>query len=102
MLQSESIYNLLPVSKIIPPPAPLYRSMHPHWTAPTATTFILKNTSYPGVANMGGFSYLPRGGHPIYGEWRNFGRPIGGYRNNPDLFFKSKERMMKIIPPIPL
>ena len=58
MQQQESIYNIIPKEKIIPGKDPLYKSQYPYWIAPTASTFILKNTSYPNVANMNGDVYL--------------------------------------------
>ena len=98
MFQEESIYNLLPARSLIPEKKKMYRSMYPSWIAPTASTFILGNTSYPGVANMGGTLEFPRGAHPITGNWRNFGLPKGGYRINPERFIK-KNHQYKILPP---
>ena len=98
MFQEESIYNLIPPKQILPPKEKLYKSMYPHWIAPTGSTFILKNTSYPGVANMGGSVTFPRGAHPIKGNWSTFGRPKGGYKQPPDQYIK-KGHQYKIIPP---
>lgn len=98
MYQEESIYNLLPKKVILPEKERMYRSMYPHWIAPTASTFILKNTSYPNVANMGGEIQYPRGAHPIKGGWRTFGLPNGGYKQQPSNFYK-KGHQYKILPP---
>ena len=98
MYQEESIYNILPNEKIFPEKERMYKSMYPYWIAPTASTFILKNTSYPNVANMGGAVEYPRGAHPIKGSWRTFGLPKGGYKQPPEQFYK-KGHQYKIIPP---
>ena len=98
MFQEESIYNILPPKQILPAKEKLYKSMYPHWIAPTGSTFILKNTSYPGVANMGGALNFPRGAHPIKGNWSTIGRPKGGYKQPPEKFYK-KGHQYKILPP---
>lgn len=98
MYQEESIYNLLPPKQILPVKDKLYKSMYPYWIAPTGSTFILKNTSYPGVANMGGSVSFPRGAHPIKGNWSTIGRPKGGYKQPPEQFIK-KGHQYKILPP---
>jgi len=97
MYQTESIYNLLPSQKIGIEKEKMYHSKYPHWIAPTASTFILGNTSYPGVANTGGGVQFPRGAHPITGGWRSMGLPKGGYKINPEKFIK-KNHQYKIIP----
>ena len=88
MFQEESIYNLLPSKNILPLKERIYHSKFPAWIAPTASTFILQNTSFPGVANTGGNLRYPRGAHPIYGNWRSMGLPRGGYKINPEKFIK--------------
>jgi len=98
MFQEESIYNLLPAKNILPSKERIYHSKYPAWIAPTASTFILQNTSYPGVANTGGSLRYPRGAHPIYGNWRSMGLPRGGYKINPEKFYK-KNHQYKILPP---
>lgn len=98
MLQEESIYNLLPSTNILPQKERMYHSKFPFWIAPTASTFILNNTSYPGVANTGGNLRYPRGAHPIEGGWRSMGLPKGGYKVNPEKFIK-KNHQYKILPP---
>ena len=98
MFQEESIYNLLPAKNILPSKERMYHSKYPAWIAPTASTFILQNTSYPGVANTGGSLRYPRGAHPIYGNWRSMGLPRGGYKINPEKFYK-KNHQYKILPP---
>lgn len=98
MFQEESIYNILPCKSIFPQKPKMYRSMYPSWIAPTASTFILNNTSYPNVANCGGTVEFPRGAHPIRGGWRSFGLPKGGYKVNPEHFVR-KGHQYKIVPP---
>ena len=98
MYQEESIYNLLPSQNILPEKERMYHSKYPAWIAPTASTFILQNTSYPGVANTGGCLRYPRGAHPIYGNWRSMGLPKGGYKINPEKFYR-KNHQYKILPP---
>ena len=98
MYQEESIYNLIPKEKILPQKDPTYHSYFPHWLAPTASTFILSNTSSPNVANMNGDPVFPRGAHPIKGEWRSIGKPLGGYKQDPQNFYK-KGHQYKTLPP---
>ena len=97
MFQQESIYNLVPSKPILPTHQKMYRSMYPHWIAPTASTFILSNTSYPGVANTGGSLKFPRGAHPISANYRSMGLPKGGYKINPEKFIR-KNHQYKILP----
>ena len=52
MFQQESI--LVPSKPILPTDQKIYLSIYPHWIVPTASNFILSNTSFPGVANTGG------------------------------------------------
>ena len=98
MLQQESIYNLVPKMKIIPGKGANYRSRYPPDIAPTASTFILKNSSFPGVANMSGDYKFPRGAHPILRNSATFGLPLGGYYPDPHNFHKKGETH-KIYPP---
>ena len=98
MLQEESIYNLVPKIKIVPGKGASYRSRYPPSIAPTASTFILKNSSFPGVANMSGEYKFPRGAHPILRNSATFGLPLGGYSPDPHNFHKKGETH-KIYPP---
>ena len=98
MLQEESIYNLVPKMKIIPGKGVSYRSRYPPDIAPTASTFILQNSSFPGVANMSGEYKFPRGAHPILRNSATFGPPLGGYSPDP-LNFHKKGETHKIYPP---
>ena len=98
MLQQESIYNLVPKAKIIPEKGASYHSRYPPTIAPTASTFILGNSSFPGIANCNGGYKFPRGAHPIIRESATFGLPLGGYSPNPKNFHKKGETH-KIYPP---
>ena len=91
MLQQESIYNLVPKAKIIPEKGASYHSKYPPTIVPTASTFILGNSSFPGIANCNGDYKLPRGAHPIYRSSATFGLPQGGYSPNPKNFHKKGE-----------
>jgi hypothetical protein len=99
MYQQESIYNLVPKEKILPGMTTRYHSKYPHWVAPTASTFILNNTSYPNVANMNGDVIFPRGAHPIKENWATMGLPIGGYRQDPEHFYRKGHQYKSIPPP---
>ena len=98
MYQQESIYNLVPKAKIIPGKGASYQSKYPPTIAPTASTFILGNSSFPNVANYSGDYKFPRGGHPIFRKSATFGLPIGGYCPDPHNFHKKGETH-KIYPP---
>lgn len=98
MFQQESIYNLVPKGKIIPGRGASYTSKYPPTIAPTASTFILGNSSFPGVANMSGDYKFPRGGHPILRDSATFGLPNGQNAANP-LKFHKKGETHKIYPP---
>jgi hypothetical protein len=88
MYQQESIYNLIPKEKIEPAKTMRHRSQFPHDIAPTATTFGLKTTSFPGVGNLNGDFQLPRGGHPRTGLYSTFGKPNGFNKADPENFVK--------------
>jgi hypothetical protein len=88
MYQEESIYNLVPKEKIEVEKEPVYKSKYPHWLAPTASTFGLKTSSFPNVANLNGEITFPRGAHPIKGGWSTLGKPKGSYKADPENFVK--------------
>jgi hypothetical protein len=97
MFQEESIYNLIPKEIIEPVKEPTYRSQYPHWIAPTASTFGLKTSSFPNVANMNGDISYPRGAHPLKSAWATLGKPSGSYRADPENFVK-KGHQYKTLP----
>ena len=77
MFQHETIYNLVPREKIIPPKEPLYKSKFPHDLKPTGSTLGLLTSSFPGICNLNGDTYLSRGAHPLTNKFATFGRPDG-------------------------
>jgi hypothetical protein len=99
MLQQESIYNIIPVKKIIPNRPSHYISIYPSDIAPTASTFILNGSSLPGISNCNGDFKLPRGGHSTLKKSATFGLPIGAYAADPKHFHK-KGVTYKILPPV--
>lgn len=77
MYHEESIYNLVPVERSEPIKQPRHKSMYPPDIAPTASTFGLKTSSFPGIANMNGDINLPRGAHPLKQAFATMGKPNG-------------------------
>ncbi len=79
MYREENIYNLLSKEKIELKKPELYRSSFPYDIAPTASTFCLKNSSFPDVANLNGEFSFPRGAHPLRGSYSTLGKPDGNF-----------------------
>ena len=77
MFQQESIFNLVPQEVYQPKKEKLYVSQYPKDRIPTATTFGLICSSYPGSANHGGGFYLPRGAPPTTSFTRTSWKPNG-------------------------
>jgi len=50
----ESIFNLIPKEAYVPPKQQRHKSKHEFNCAPTASTFGLRTTSKPGLANLSG------------------------------------------------
>lgn len=76
----ESIFNLIPKERYEPPKPKRYKSTHPHHVPPTASTFALKTTSKPNLANLAG-DYKPEGGsHSQRGASLTFGKPKGAFK----------------------
>ena len=76
----ESIFNLIPKERYEPAKPKRYKSTHPHYVPPTASTFALKTTSKPGIANLNG-AYQPEGGsHSQRGASLTFGHPKGSLK----------------------
>ena len=95
----ESIYNLVSQHKTSGRTGISYKSTYPYWIAPTASTFKLKNSSYPNVSNISGEYKLPRGAHPLVQDSATFGLPEGSYAADPQNFHKKGETF-KILPPL--
>ena len=99
MLQQESIYNLIPPKKLIPSKSALHISRYPYDIPPTASTFILNGSSFPGISNCNGEFKLPRGGHETLRKSATFGLPLGAYAPDPKNYHK-KGQNFKILPPL--
>lgn len=96
MEYEESIYNLIPKEQYIPPKPKRYKSMHPHDLPPTGSTFCLKSTSKPGVANLGG-EYKPKGGtYTAKGAGLTFGKPKGALKPDTTNFIKKGTGTMRL------
>lgn len=86
--QEESIYNLIP-KEAAPAPKPFhYKSKYPADLPPTYSTFCLKTTSMPGVANVPGAFELPCGAHKPDAMNGTFGLPKGGAKPDAARFTK--------------
>lgn len=84
----ESIFNLIPKERYEPAKPKRYKSTHPHDVPPTASTFALKTTSKPGLANLSG-QYQPEGGsHSQRGVSLTFGAPKGSIKPQTTAFRK--------------
>ncbi|KAL4460355.1 hypothetical protein ABPG74_000106 [Tetrahymena malaccensis] len=85
--ESECIYNILG-KKNKKKQEGLYKSKYPHNIAPTGSTFINKNTTRPGVANLAGEFKLFKGGHEYKFQTQTFGKPKGESKLDPKHFQK--------------
>ena len=99
MLQQESIYNIIPKSKLLNKKSISYRSIYPYYIKPTSSTFNLHTTSYPDVINCSGEYKIPRGAHEINKQNATFGLPEGSYIPDPKNYHKKGENF-KILPPL--
>jgi len=94
--EEESIYKLIPPGE---PPARQrfkYKSKYPPDIAPTYSTFCLKTTSMPGVANAPGEYEIPRGHHTNKGMTATLGLPAGMEKADPNKFTKKGTGTMKL------
>lgn len=83
MEYEESIYNLIPKERYVPPKEKKHISKHPPTVPPTGSTFCLKTTSKPGVGNLNG-DYQPEGSnHLNRAPGATFGKPNGTLKNDP-------------------
>jgi len=78
----ESIYNLIPKDAYVPPKEARYKSSHHPKTEPTASTFTLRTTSKPGVANLKGQTAADGGSHSRKANGATFGLPKGVAKPN--------------------
>ena len=92
----ESVYNLIPKERYDPPKQNRHQSAHPWHVPPTASTFCLKTTSKPGVANLNG-DVDPRGSnHSPKGAALTMGRPMGSAKEETNNFRKKGTGTFKL------
>lgn len=96
IVQEESIYNLVPKEEVTQPKKKKYKSKYPADLPPTYSTFCLKTTSIPGVANVPGSYELPCGSHKNEAMNATFGLPKGGAKPNAACFRKKGTGTIKI------
>ena len=78
----ESIFNLIPKEAYVPPKQQKYKSKHDPRANPTASTFALRTTSKPNVANMSGAVVEQGGSHTQKAMSATIGLPKGEARAN--------------------
>lgn len=88
MSQIESIYNLIPPILESDVKPPLYKSKYPPHITPTASTFGINTTSFPGSRNHNGYFEDTKGAHPYKKSHGTFGKREGSYKPNPETFIK--------------
>jgi len=82
----ESIFNLIPKEAYVPPKQPRHKSKHNPKTEPTASTFALRTTSKPRVANMSGNIVEAGGQHTNKAGMATMGLPKGTAKPNSSQF----------------
>lgn len=92
----ESIYNLIPKERYEPPKPKRYKSQHPPTVPPTGSTFCLKSTSKPGVANLSGDLDPQGSNHIAKGAGLTFGKPKGTLKPETTNFTKKGTGTMKL------
>ena len=96
MEYEESIYNLIPKEKYEPPKPKRHKSVHPPNVPPSYSTFGLRTTSKPGVANAGG-DLNPEGGkYSNKGSGLTFGKPKGTLKPETTNFIKKGTGTMQL------
>jgi hypothetical protein len=78
----ESIFNLIPKEAYVAPKQPRHKSMHAPKQPPTGSTFALRTTSKPGVANLQGAKEVEGSAHHSTSQAATFGLPIGASKPN--------------------
>lgn len=96
MAQEESIYNLIPKEEPEPEKKKIYKSKYPADLPPTYSTFCLKTTSMPGVANVPGSYELPCGPHKNEAMNATIGLPKGAAKADAARFTKKGTGTMKL------
>ena len=96
MAKEESIYNLIPREEPPEVKPQRYHSKYPPNIPPTYSTFCLKTTSMPGVANVPGDLALPCGPHKPTAMNATLGLPKGGGKADAARFTKKGTGTMKL------
>jgi len=78
----ESIFNLIPKEAYVPPKQPRHKSKHDPKGEPTASTFGLRTTTKPYVANMSGHQVEAGGSHTNKAMSATMGLPKGSAKPN--------------------
>jgi hypothetical protein len=78
----ESIFNLIPKEAYVPPKQARHKSKHDPKCQPSASTFALRTTSKPGVANLAGHSIEQGGSHTQKAATGTLGLPKGQAKAN--------------------
>jgi hypothetical protein len=94
--QEESIYNLIPKEEPLKVKEKMYKSKYSPEIPPTYSTFCLKTTSMPGVANVPGDFQLPCGPHKQDAMNGTFGLPKGAAKPDVARFTKKGTGTMKL------
>lgn len=94
--QEESIYNLIPKEEVPKEKTKMHKSKFPPDLPPTYSTFCLKTTSMPGVANVPGSFELPCGAHKPEAMNGTFGLPKGAAKPDAARFTKKGTGTMKL------
>jgi len=92
----ESIYSLIPKEEPLKEKTIRYKSKHAPDVPPTYSTFCLKTTSMPGVANVPGELQLPCGPHKKTAMNATFGLPKGGGKADIANFTKKGTGTMRL------
>jgi len=82
----ESIFNLIPKEAYVPPKQPRHKSKHDPKCQPTASTFALRTTSKPNLANMSGDVVQVGGSHSQKASFATIGLPKGQAKPNAQQF----------------
>ena len=99
MYREENVYNIVVDAKKKEEKGVIYKSQYPYNIAPTASTFGLRNSSFPNVANLSGDYTLPRGAHPLERNYATIGRADGLNKIDP-VNYHRKGNNYKILPPL--
>lgn len=94
--QEESIYKLIPPEEAAARKRLKYKSVYPPDIPPTYSTFCLKTTSMPGVANAPGEYALPCGHHTNKGMTATLGLPAQMEKADPQRYTKKGTGTMRL------